>query len=226
MRHIRMVFTLICAAALSAGLADRALADVAPGDGKTRKVFDILRNGTPIGTNTIEIDRQDDTTTVKIATNIAVTVMFIEAYRYEHTCTEIWKAGQLVSFSSRTNDNGTKHAIEVTPKQDKLSIEVNGKRSEVPKTVAPASLWTKAVINQPELFEPANGKRLQVKVKDLGEEAVSVNGVTRKARHYKLTDKSGKNFERDLWFEGDTLVRMKLVGSDQSTILSELRPSP
>ena len=81
---------------------------------KIHKVFDIVRGGDKIGTDTIDIERQNDTTTVKIKTDVSVKVMFIEAYRYEHSCNETWKNGQLIAFKSRTNDNGTKHSIDVT----------------------------------------------------------------------------------------------------------------
>jgi hypothetical protein len=195
--------------------------------GKTRYVFDILRDGDKIGTNTIDIQRQDDTTKVDIATKISVVVMFLEAYRYEHTCTESWKGGQLVAFKSKTNDNGTKHAIDVAAKPDKLSMEVDGKRVEAPKSLYPASLWSRDVLNRGELFEPANGKKLAIKVKDLGDETVSVGGIERRTRHFKLSAAKGSSeFDRDLWFDGDVLVRMKLAGADGSTILSDLRPTP
>jgi len=37
-----------------------------------------------------------------------------------------------------------------------------------------------------------------------------------------LTAKAPADFDRDLWFEGDALVRMKKLGSDHSTIVSDL----
>ncbi len=194
--------------------------------GKTRYVFDILRGGDKIGTNTIDIQRQDGTTKVDIATKISVVVMFLEAYRYEHTCTESWKGGQLVAFKSRTNDNGTKHVIDVAAKPDKVSMEVDGKPVEASRTLYPASLWNRDVVTRGELFEPANGKRIAIKVKDLGDETLTVAGVEHRARHFKLSAKGTGEFDRDLWFDGDLLVRMKLSGSDGSTILSDLRPMP
>jgi len=191
----------------------------------THLSFDIEREGNKIGATVIDIDRQNDVTSVKVATNISVKVMFIEAYRYEHTAAETWKGGQLTSYKSRTNDNGTQHAVDVSPGStpDKLVLEVDGKRSDVQKAIAPASLWSKDVVNRSDLFEPANGKRLSIKVKDLGEETLMLRGVKRQTRHYKIADKTPGEFDRDLWFDGDVLVRMKLLGSDHSTIISDLR---
>lgn len=203
----------------------RADAPPGPGPANMHQVFEIEREGNKIGSTTIDIERQNDMTSVKVATDISVKVMFIEAYRYEHASTETWKGGQLVAYKSRTNDNGTRHAIEVAPgpTPDKLILDVDGRRSEVPKTIAPASLWNKDIVNRSELFEPASGKRLTIKVKDVGEETVVLHGVKRQTHHYKIADKSPGEFDRDLWYEGDLLVRMKLLGSDRSTIISALR---
>jgi Domain of unknown function (DUF6134) len=195
-----------------------AAADIPPAATKTHQSYDIIRQGDTIGTNTVDVERRGDTTLVKISTKILVKVMFIEAYRFDHDATETWKTGQLVAFNSQTNDNGTKHNVTVTSGTDKLDLNVDGKHSDAPLTLRPASLWNKAFDAQKELFDPANGKRLAIQTKDLGDENITVNGAARQARHYKI---SGE-LDRDVWFDGDTLLRMKLVGSDHSIIDSDL----
>lgn len=198
-------------------------ADNPPAATKIHKVFDIIREGTKIGTDMVDIEQQNDTTTVKIKTDLSVKVMFIEAYRYEYSCNETWKNGQLVTFKSRTNDNGTKHSIDVTSAPDKLSMDVDGKHRDLPKTAGPASVWGKDLINRVEAFEPDTGKRLTIKVSDLGDETITINGVSHKTHHYKIADTLTGDFARDIWFDGDVLVRTKIIGSDKSVIISDLR---
>jgi hypothetical protein len=200
-----------------------ALADNPAAATKTHEVFDIVRGSDKIGTETFDIERQNDTVTVKTKTTVSVKVMFIEAYRYEHSRDETWKNGQIVAFKSQTNDNGTKHSVEVTAKPDKLSMEVDGKHVELPKASAPASLWDKDVIHRLDTFDPDTGKRMSIKVTDLGTEPVTIHGVTHQAHHYKLADTLKGDFARELWFDGDVLVRTKIIGSDNSVILSDLR---
>ncbi|ACK52192.1 conserved hypothetical protein [Methylocella silvestris BL2] len=191
---------------------------------KAQQTFDIVRKGDKIGSNVIDIERKGDTTTAKNKTNISVKIMYIEAYRYEHACSETWKAGQLTAFKSQTDDNGTKHTIEIAPSAtpDKITLIVDGKSSEEPKSIAPASLWSRDLVTRTELFDPADGKRYTVKVKDLGEETLTIGGVARKTQHFQLSAKPPEDFDRDLWFDGDELVRMKLVGSDKSVVVSDL----
>jgi hypothetical protein len=47
--------------------------------------------------------------------------------------------------------------------------------------------------------------------------------VTHQAHHYKIADTLTGEFAREVWFDGDVLVRTKVVGSDNSVILSDLR---
>src|ERR1700752_2519229 len=96
-----------------------AVAENPPAAAKTHRIYDVTREGSNIGTETVDVERQGDTTTVKIKSDISVKIMFVEAYRYEHSCNEVWKSGQLASFKSHTNDNGTKHAVEVTAAGEK-----------------------------------------------------------------------------------------------------------
>lgn len=185
------------------------------------RVFDIMREGSRIGTDTFDISRNGDKTTVKVKTHILVKVAFITAYRYDHTETGTWKGKQLISFSSSTDDNGSPHQISAAQSGNKVALTVDGEASAAPKQIQPASLWGADVARQPQIFDPANGKRMAVRVKDLGEETISVNGVPTPLTHVKL---SGQ-FARDVWFDDDGLVKMTLLGTDNSRITSQLRQS-
>jgi hypothetical protein len=209
--------------ALLAPAAVPARADNPAAPAKIHEVFDIVRGSDKIGTDTVDIERQNDTVTVKTKTDVSVKVMWVEAYRYEHSCSETWRNGQLVAFKSHTNDNGTTHSVEVTAKPDKLSMEADGKHVELPKVAGPASLWDKEAIHRSDAFDPATGKRMAIKVTDLGIEPVTIHGVTHQAHHYRIADTLKSEFARDVWFDGESLVRTKIIGSDNSVIVSDLR---
>ncbi|WP_244395938.1 DUF6134 family protein [Beijerinckia indica] len=188
----------------------------------THMVFDIIRQGDKIGTNSVDIDKQGDTTKVRIETSIHVKVMFIEAYRYEHVCDETWKGEQLIAFASKTDDNGTPHRITFSMAGDRPSLDVDGTRKDVPKDIVPASLWSRTLLHRPDWFNPANGQSLRIAFHDLGEDQVQIHGAAVKAHHYKISAQ-GSAFDRDLWFDGDNVLRIQLQGSDNSTIISDRR---
>ena len=52
----------------------------------------------------------------------------------------------------------------------------------------------------------------------MGDDKIAVHDAQRQARHYKISG----DMQRDVWFDGDTLLRLKLVGSDHSIIDSDL----
>ena len=85
MRTIALSLALLVLPVVAAGADNPAAAT------KIHRVFDIVRGNDKIGTATLDIERQNDTTAVKIKTDLSVKVMFIEAYRYEHSCNETWK---------------------------------------------------------------------------------------------------------------------------------------
>lgn len=206
------------------GLAMTLTAAASPAaETKIHRSFDINRSGDKIGTETIDIEQQGDTITVKAKTDVSVKIMFVEVYRYELSSNEVWKNGQLIAFKSHTNDHGTKHSVDVTAANNKLSMEADGNHSELPKSAVPASLWRKETIRPGDAFEPDTGNHLLLKVTDLGPEPVTINGVTHQAHHYKIADTLKGTYMRELWYDGDMLVRTKLIGSDNSVVVTELR---
>lgn len=185
------------------------------------RVYDIMREGSKIGTDMFDITRDGDTTSVKVKTHIQVKIAFITAYRYDHSEDGTWKGKQLVTFNSTTDDNGKPHEINAAQNGNKVALTVDGASSAAPKAIEPASLWGAAVSKQSQIFDPADGTRMAVTVEDLGEETVPVNGVPLQLDHVKLSG----TFARDLWFDQDGLVKMTMLGSDNSKITSQLRQS-
>src|SRR4051794_31127043 len=73
--------------------------------------FAINREGSQIGTHTIELTRNGPETLVKLTTRIVVKVAFITAYRFDQSGSERWVNGKLASLSTTTDDNGTAYKV-------------------------------------------------------------------------------------------------------------------
>jgi hypothetical protein len=213
------IFLILVVAALGPAAAQPA---ATPAPMTDRRLFDIMREGNKIGTEIVEIDKDGDTTNITFTTHISVVVMFIQAYHFDHSATEIWTGGRFVSYKAQTDDNGTKYDVSAVAAQDKIDLIVDGIHSEAAPDLVPASWWNRDFVNRTDMLDSETGKPVSIKVTDLGDEPLVQNGVTVQARHYKVSG----DVERDLWFDGDRLVRIMLVGSDHSTIVSDLRPDP
>ena len=183
------------------------------------RVFDVMRSGSKIGSDTIDVTRNGDLANVKITTHIVVKIAFITAYRFDHTETQTWKGNQLTAFKSTTDDNGKPHELSAAQAGGKLTLTVDGTPNPVPKAIAPATLWFPDISKHPQLFDVSSGKRMESTGSDLGEETVEINGAPQQLHHVKLSG----DFDRDLWFDDQGLVKMSMLGSDNSEITSQLR---
>ncbi|REF87342.1 hypothetical protein DES32_0962 [Methylovirgula ligni] len=183
------------------------------------RVFDITRDGNKIGTQIVDITRDGDETTVKFKTHIEVEIMFVVVHRFDHIATEIWNGGKFVSYKAFTKENSDVNKLTAVAKGDKIALTVNGEEKDVDGNLVFASFWKPDFVGQKALLHPDTGHELAVEVADLGDDTITLkDGSSVKARHYKISG----DIERDLWFDGDNLIRIKLFGSDHSTIVSEL----
>jgi hypothetical protein len=186
---------------------------------KTKRVFDVTRDGSKIGTDTIEIEQRGDATIVNCTTHISVTILSIEAYRLDHHSSETWKGEQLISFTSKTDDHGTKHSVSATTSNEKIRFDIDGKASEVLQKIIPSNFWNKAFLATGQLFDDTNGKLLSIKVSDLGGEPLTMHGVKYQTNHYRIEG----DLKRDLWFDDNGLVRLKMPAPDGSKISFDLQ---
>ena len=69
--------------------------------------FAVSRDGAPIGQHRLRFSQDGPRTTAEIDIELQVKLAFITVYRYRHVNRELWEGGRLLSFASRTDDNGT-----------------------------------------------------------------------------------------------------------------------
>jgi hypothetical protein len=184
--------------------------------------FAIMRKGEQIGTHSIELRQAGSETTVNSATNVIVKILFVTAYHYEHASTERWIDGRLVSLSSTTDDNGTKHKLDLGSKGSSLLVQADGKSMQVDKNVVPASLWNPAITRQSIALNAVDGKIMPITVVDAGMEDVPSQGRPAAAHHFTING----TFKQDVWYDGQgRLVHAQFVGSDGSIITYVLTPT-
>lgn len=182
--------------------------------------FTVLRDGEPVGTNTITFQPTAAGLQVDVKTDIVVKITVIPVYRFEHEGHEIWQGDHLVSLRSVTNDDGTPHQLAVEAKGDALEVKGDGYSGPAAAGSIPGSLWNPALPRQTTLLNSLDGKLMKVEIKDLGDETVQVRGTPAKARHYVVDG----DLKRDLWYDSDgTLVQIHLKAKDGSDILYVLR---
>jgi hypothetical protein len=206
-------FAAACLSALvSLSAADQAWAAPPPGGVLD---FTVLRNGSEVGKHEMLFRNEADGLKIDIRTNVAVKVAFITAYRFEHEGHEVWQGGRLVRLWSKTNDDGTKHVLDVTAGGNELVVMADGKDTEKVSVSIPASLWNERLVQQRSILNTLDGSRMSIQVSDLGTEAVPVKGGKVPARHYAVTG----DLQRELWYDAqNVLVKVRFKAKDGSDI--------
>jgi hypothetical protein len=175
--------------------------------------FAIMRKGEQIGTHSIELRQAGAETTVNSATSVVVKILFVTAYHYEHTSTEHWIDGHLVSLNSITDDNGTKHKLDLGSKGSALLVQADGKSLQVDKNIVPTSLWNPAILRQSIALDSVDGKVVPITVVDDGMENVASPGHP--AHHFTING----HFKQEVWYDDQgRLVHAQFVGTDGSVI--------
>src|SRR5215831_6588479 len=89
--------------------------------------YKIDRNGSEVGSLSIEFIRNDDQLTVRTHAMVVVTFWGIPLYRFAYESEEQWISGRLVSLTSRSNDDGEPRLVDFKVDGDRLHGTYNGK---------------------------------------------------------------------------------------------------
>jgi len=181
--------------------------------------YAIMRKGEQIGTHKVELRRNGKETSVNVATNVEVKVLFVTAYRFQYTATERWVNGRIVALSAETDDNGKQHRLTAALKGASLEVEADGKAVQVDKNIMPGSLWNPDLVRQSMMLDTQTGQVMPISVIDGGSEQVTVQTGPAPAHRYTIKGK----FSQDVWYDSrGRLVHSQFVGPDGSVISYEL----
>jgi uncharacterized Zn-binding protein involved in type VI secretion len=201
--------TLVGGSPIMTGAAARADGTV------TTLNFAVTRNGDQIGSTTVKLQRNGDQTIAETETNVQVKIAFITVYRYEQRLTERWVGGKLTALSAVTDDNGSIHRVSATRAGDKLSVNADGKVSQVDPAMVPANLWNASLVRTSAALDPKDGSVTPVSVVDRGREQLIVQGRALTAHRYSIKT----TIPQEVWYdEQQHLLKVELRGSDGSTI--------
>lgn len=153
------------AAAMAQTVRQRILPDIPPGIPPGDALgFRIMRNGSRIGTHSVQFTRTGEALLVHSEVEILVRLGPIPLFRYRHHNHERWHGGLFDSIDSKTNDDGTPDWA--LARRETGGIVVQGER--VARYLAPphaiaATHWNRTELGVP-LINPQNAKLMHVPV--------------------------------------------------------------
>lgn len=181
--------------------------------------FRIMRNGSNIGTHTLDFSQDGDTLTVTIDVRMSVGFGPIRFFHYQQHAVEIWNGDVFTSLDAKTDYDGTPAFCTVRRSRDGLTVE----GSKVQRYTAPGSTLAATHWNAAELkgamINPENGETIHPAISDLGTGQVALaSGTLISARHYSWRGKDSL----DLWYGTDnSWAGLKAAVKDGSELIYE-----
>ena len=205
---------------LAAGAAGAALLpvriDAATQQDVDRLSFQVIRNGSAIGTHTVRFERQGRVLLAHIDCRLRVGLGPITLFRYHHQGVERWQDGAFASLETQTDDDG--EALTVSARRVASGIEIrtrDGGLHVVSAAALPLTHWNRACMSA-GLFNPQDGKMLPESASLKGTDTVKLaDGSQVRATHYAMTGKA----PIDDWYDMQgTWTALKAQVKDGSTL--------
>ncbi|MBL8831100.1 MAG: hypothetical protein JNL71_01795 [Rhodospirillales bacterium] len=171
---MRILAALLCLLAAPAGADTRTL------------TFDVMREGTPIGTHRVSIGADGPRTDVTIEIDLEVRFAFLTLYRYTHRARETWIGADLVSLDATTDDNGTPTRVAARAVAGGLSVEGSGGSYVAPAGTYPTSYWKRDKVRQTRLLDTQSGKLVAVRNAGTRVRVAAVDGTEQPVEVHRI----------------------------------------
>lgn len=159
--------------------------------------FDVYLNDKKVGQHEFKVLESGGSKQVQSEADFNYKVLFISAYRYEHSAAERWAGNCLAEFDASTNANGDYIRVSGEQSGAGFLVERDGNPVELPKCVMTFAYWNPAFLDQPRLLNPQTGEYLDVSVEEVGDEILEIRGQAVAATRFKLT---AKEIDLSLWY--------------------------
>jgi hypothetical protein len=187
-------------------------------------VFEVTRDGKPIGTQTVTLKQDGDVVTVTTESTIAVKMLGIVVYRMHQVLTDIYRAQQLVEVSAETKDPQGFRTGKITRDGDRWTGKLGQQRRDFACDCASSSTMPLiAILKGGEMIEASEVQRRSVTIEDRGADTLDLPEGPVKARHFAVKGE----IEREVWYDpAGNLVAAQQIGSDGSLIRQALMSDP
>ena len=149
--------------------------------------FDVYLNDKKIGKHSFQVAESGGVKQVQSEASFNYKILFISAYRYEHSAAERWADNCLTAVDASTKANGKR--VQVSGKQTGIGfvIESGDSPTQLPECVMTFAYWNPDFLGETQLLNPQTGEYVDVRVEEVGDEMLEVRGQAVAATRFKLT---------------------------------------
>lgn len=161
--------------------------------------FDVYLDKSKIGKHTFSLDNNNVLTS---RAKFNVKVLFIDAYKYDHTAKEQWKGDCLSSLEANTVENKVVTNVKADSATGSFQLTSARAAQQFPGCVMTFAYWNPRILEQAKLLNPQNAEYLNITVEKLANESIMVKTKPTETTHYKLKGAlDGKNkLNIELWY--------------------------
>lgn len=159
--------------------------------------FRVFLDDKEIGTHRFDLVEQGAERQLTSQAKMAVKILFVTAYTYDHHDVEQWRGDCVAKLSSQTDDNGKKHHVEVVRGEVETVVKTEQGTQKLGECVLTFAYWNPAMLKQTRLLNSQDGEYVDLKITDTGADEILVRGVKTAARRYELRS---KKLSIDLWY--------------------------
>ena len=178
--------------------------------------YELFRNNKLIGFHNYKFERKDNYTKVKSIIAFNIVKLGINLYKYDAISVEEYKEGQLINFSSKTNQNKKIKNTEIKYDKAKKELIISGSENQLnsPKEYPVGTWWNHELVQAKAQISAISGRIIEQKVIFLGKEELNLYGKTWNALRFNfsssdesLPDK--KKLNTDVWYDEKTKIWLK-----------------
>ena len=179
--------------------------------------MDILRNGELIGYNYYFFTRKGDETIVTNQIKFSVKLLGATIFQVEGYGEEKYLKDQLISYNSKTLQNGKEKFVSLFFDKDKNKFNIKGSSytGEASIENIVGNWWSHKVLQTKSQISPISGSIKEQIVTFVGKEKIKQNGQTYEADHFKLRSKDmslpkDKLLDFDIWLDKKNSMIIKV----------------
>lgn len=184
--------------------------------------FQVLRNGRDIGRHRLALRQDGQDLLCAIDVELRVGFGPLTFYRYRHENLERWRAGRFVSFSSVTDDNGTRLVARAERAADGIAVEGVEGAFTAPAEAWPTTYWYPGFLDRGVWVDTQFGRLRRSRVVPVGSERVPVGAGEVLAERVRLEGE----LALDLWYHAGRWVGLVAALPDGSALSYRLLSEP
>ena len=179
--------------------------------------MDIFRNGELIGYNYYFFTRKGDETIVTNQIKFSVKLLGATIFQVEGYGEEKYIKDQLISYDSKTLQNGKEKFVNLVYDKDKNKFKIKGSSyiGEAPINNIIGNWWSHKVLQTNSQISPLSGSIKEQVVTFVGKENIYLYGKNYETDHFTIKSKDmslpkDKRLDLDVWYDQKNSIILKV----------------